>query len=74
MSVECDRLPINDLVVTESCVRVVTIEEAEECRRRAAEIGDYVMAQRWLVLERHLAASEDRVLTPIASASEGGTP
>jgi hypothetical protein len=74
MSVELDRLPISEMIVTDTCVRAVTIEEADEGRRHAAEIGDYVMAQRWLVLERHIAAVEDRVVTAITHAREGETP
>ena len=70
MIVEHDRLPISDLIITDTCVRVVTVEEAEEGRRHAAEIGDYATAQRWLQLERHLAAREDRLVTRPARARE----
>jgi hypothetical protein len=56
MTATCDLLPLNDLLVTDTGARVITVEEAEEGRRHAAEHGDYVIAQRWLNLERHLAA------------------
>ena len=52
------RLPVAGLVVGEKRVVEVTLEEADEARRRAAEHGDYVTAERWLWHERLLADQE----------------
>ena len=63
MSVEYDRaparLPIATLAMSEKRLLAVTVEEADAARRHAAEIGDYVMAQRWLRLEQRLATDQE---------------
>ena len=59
MSAEYDRAaarpPLVGLVVNTKRGAEVTLEEADEARRHAAEIGDYVSAERWLGHERLLA-------------------
>jgi hypothetical protein len=61
MSAEHDRVParLPMIIPTVNAQRLTAIEaareEAEEARRHAAEIGDYVTAQRWLWHERLLA-------------------
>ena len=68
MSMEYDRAaarpPVVNLPATEQRIPDVTLEQAEEARRHAAEIGDYVTAQRWLWHERTLATQEDRAARP----------
>lgn len=54
------RLPSPEVIGTEATLPRVTREEAEEARRHAAEIGDYVTAQRWLWHERLLATQDER--------------
>jgi hypothetical protein len=65
MPVESDRAAarpsIGELFGTEKRLPEVTREEADAARRHAAEIGDYVMAQRWHWHERLLATQEVRV-------------
>jgi hypothetical protein len=39
--------PNSDHVIDDLRLAVATREEAEEARRRAAEIGDYAAAERW---------------------------
>ena len=48
--------PDRDQLIVDQRRAGATIEEAEEARRRAAEIGDYATAERWYLLERALAA------------------
>jgi hypothetical protein len=64
MSVETDRAAARPetvgFVVAEKRLPAVTMEEADEARRHAAEIGDYVTAQRWLWHERMITDYEDR--------------
>jgi hypothetical protein len=53
------RPPFVETPVAEQTVVPVTRETAEEARRHAAEIGDYVLAQRWHWHERVLATQTD---------------
>jgi hypothetical protein len=71
MSAEYNRHPPIPPIVDDMRGLVSTVEEAEEARRHAAEIGDYLMAQRWLWHERQLAAREGETQPPRASAREG---
>jgi len=68
MSVERDRsltrLPAIDRVIDDERIAAATREEAEEARRWAAEIGDYVTAERWFCHERLLAAQDLRTTHP----------
>ena len=68
MSVELDRASapptIIRPVVNDTRLPVTTMEEADAARRRAAEHGDYVTAQRWLWNERLLATQEERANRP----------
>jgi hypothetical protein len=68
MLVESDRAaarpPVAGLVVGEERIVEYTLEEADEARRRAAEHGDYVTAERWLWHERLLTDQEARTEQP----------
>jgi hypothetical protein len=64
MSIESDHPPAVSWNEGDPGVLITTIEEADDARRRAAEIGDYVMAQRWLWHERQLAAQQDILQPP----------
>ena len=68
MSIDHDRAPARLTIVrpvaNENRLPAVTVEEADEARRHAAEIGDYVAAQRWHWHERLLATREDRTERP----------
>ena len=51
-------------VATPVMEAVPTREEAHEARRRAAEMGDYALAERWYRCERKLAA-RDVAIRPV---------
>jgi hypothetical protein len=56
---EYPHLPIVMAVVDQRAA-AMTREEVDEARRRAAECGDYVTAERWSWHARLLAIQEDR--------------
>jgi hypothetical protein len=62
MSAERDRVPTYpptiDQVIDDKRIAAATRDEAEEARRKAAEIGDYATAERWFSHERLLAAQD----------------
>ena len=49
---------VPETTVTDELMPRVTREEAEAARRHAAEIGDYVTAQRWYWHERILPTQD----------------
>ena len=66
MSMETDRAAARPAIVgviaSEKRLPDVTREEADAARRHAAEIGDYVTAQRWLWHERLITDHEDQTI------------
>jgi hypothetical protein len=50
--------PTIDQVIDDKHIAAATREEAEEARRKAAEIGDYATAERWFSHERLLATQD----------------